>query len=258
MTLDESLKTLHFNHQPSWSLQCENFLMGKKWFYLVVIQSLSHVWLFATLWTVVCQAPLSFTISQIYSNVCLLSQWCYPTISSSAAPFPFCLQSFPASLLTVTQASVLSLNPYLGHYEAGIPVPIKQMEKLRLGEAQLYSCSHITITRTEWNWTLDYVLQSSNSQVAMTSAPRAHGSMSGDIFCCHNCSWHVVSGGPDAAKHPIGQWRAIQPRLSAAVRSAAGTMILKRAPWTTAAASPGILLEMSNTGLQLRSTERAG
>ena len=30
------------------------------------------------------------------SNSCLLSQWCHPTILSSAIPF-FCLQSFPAS-----------------------------------------------------------------------------------------------------------------------------------------------------------------
>ena len=31
------------------------------------------------------------------SNSCPLSRWCYLTISSSAALFPFCLQSFPAS-----------------------------------------------------------------------------------------------------------------------------------------------------------------
>ena len=30
------------------------------------------------------------------SDSCALSQWCYLTISSSAAPFSFCLQSFPA------------------------------------------------------------------------------------------------------------------------------------------------------------------
>ena len=30
-------------------------------------------------------------------NSCLLNQWCHPTISSSATPFSFCLQSFPAS-----------------------------------------------------------------------------------------------------------------------------------------------------------------
>ena len=31
------------------------------------------------------------------SNACPLSQWCHPTILSSAEPFSFCLQSFPAS-----------------------------------------------------------------------------------------------------------------------------------------------------------------
>ena len=35
--------------------------------------------------------------SGICSNSCPLSQWCYPTISSAAAVFSFCLQSFPAS-----------------------------------------------------------------------------------------------------------------------------------------------------------------
>ena len=33
----------------------------------------------------------------VCSNSCPLSQWCYLSISSSAAPFSFCLQSFPAS-----------------------------------------------------------------------------------------------------------------------------------------------------------------
>ena len=32
-----------------------------------------------------------------YSNLCLLSRWCHPTISSSVVPFSFRLQSFPAS-----------------------------------------------------------------------------------------------------------------------------------------------------------------
>ena len=33
----------------------------------------------------------------VCANWCPLSQWCHPTISSSAAPFSFCLHSFPAS-----------------------------------------------------------------------------------------------------------------------------------------------------------------
>ena len=32
-----------------------------------------------------------------FSNACLLSRWCHPTILSSVIPFFFCLQSFPAS-----------------------------------------------------------------------------------------------------------------------------------------------------------------
>ena len=34
----------------------------------------------------------------VCSDSCPLSRWCYLTISSSAAPFLFCLQSFPASV----------------------------------------------------------------------------------------------------------------------------------------------------------------
>ena len=33
----------------------------------------------------------------VYPNLCPLSQWCHPTISSSVIPFPSCFQSFPAS-----------------------------------------------------------------------------------------------------------------------------------------------------------------
>ena len=38
--------------------------------------------------------PLS---PRVCSNSCPLSQWCYPTISSSVAPFSSCSQSLPAS-----------------------------------------------------------------------------------------------------------------------------------------------------------------
>ena len=43
------------------------------------------------------QVPLSSTISWSCSNSRPLSWWCYLTISSSAVPLSFCLQSFPAS-----------------------------------------------------------------------------------------------------------------------------------------------------------------
>ena len=43
-----------------------------------------------------CRLPCPSSSSGVRSNSCLLSQWCHPTISSSAAPFS-CPQSSPAS-----------------------------------------------------------------------------------------------------------------------------------------------------------------
>ena len=62
-----------------------------EWLPSAVVQSLSHVQLFVTPWTTACQVP------QVCSNSCPSSRWCYLTISSSAAPFSYCLQSFLAS-----------------------------------------------------------------------------------------------------------------------------------------------------------------
>ena len=46
-----------------------------------------------------CSTPGIFVHHQltVYPNSCPLSRWCYPTISSSVAPFSCCLQSFLAS-----------------------------------------------------------------------------------------------------------------------------------------------------------------
>ena len=42
------------------------------------------------------RSPCLSPIPRVYSNLCPLSQWCHPTISSSVIPFSR-LQSFPAS-----------------------------------------------------------------------------------------------------------------------------------------------------------------
>ena len=65
-------------------------------FVVIVVQSVSHVQLFATPYTAACQVPLSFTISQVCSNSRPLSWWCYLTLSSSATLYSSCRQSFPA------------------------------------------------------------------------------------------------------------------------------------------------------------------
>jgi len=62
----------------------------------VFVQLLRRVWLFATPWTAARQTSLSFAISQ--SLLKLISiELVMLSISSSAIPFSFCLQSFPAS-----------------------------------------------------------------------------------------------------------------------------------------------------------------
>ena len=66
-------------------------IFAKKWTLvhvaIVVVQLLNCVQLFVTPWTVVCQASLSFIISQSLVNSCPLSQWGHTTISSFAATF---------------------------------------------------------------------------------------------------------------------------------------------------------------------------
>ena len=46
-----------------------------------------------------CSIPASSVLHclPVWSNSCPLSQWCCLTMSTSAGPFSFCLQSFPAS-----------------------------------------------------------------------------------------------------------------------------------------------------------------
>ena len=65
------------------------------------VHSLSCVRLFATPWTVACQASLSFTVSQSLRRLMSIESVKPSTISSSVVPFSSCLQSFlaPGSFL---------------------------------------------------------------------------------------------------------------------------------------------------------------
>ena len=62
----------------------------------LLVQLLSHVWLFATPWTAAHQISLSSPSPRICSNSCPFSQWCHSTTSSSVTPSSW-PQSFPAS-----------------------------------------------------------------------------------------------------------------------------------------------------------------
>ena len=62
--------------------------------HISLVQSLSHIWLFATPWTAAHQASLSCTQSLL--KLMSMSRWCHPTMSSSVV-ISSRLQSFPAS-----------------------------------------------------------------------------------------------------------------------------------------------------------------
>ena len=64
---------------------------------VVVVHSLSHVWLFVTPWTAAWQATCPSPSPRVCSNSWPLHWWCHPTISSSVIPFSSCHQSSPAS-----------------------------------------------------------------------------------------------------------------------------------------------------------------
>ena len=63
----------------------------------VVVQSLSCVWLFATLRTSAHQASRPSPFPRVCSDSCPLSPWCHPTISFFVTLFSSRLRSFPAS-----------------------------------------------------------------------------------------------------------------------------------------------------------------
>ena len=60
--------------------------IAKILFQFSLVQSLSHVHLFVTPWTAVCQLHCPLPTSRAYSNSCPLSWWCHPTISPSVVP----------------------------------------------------------------------------------------------------------------------------------------------------------------------------
>ena len=65
--------------------------------FVVDVQSLNWVWLLGTPWTAAHRLLCPLRAPGVCSNSSSLSWLCYPTISSSAAPFSSCPQSFPMS-----------------------------------------------------------------------------------------------------------------------------------------------------------------
>ena len=74
---------------PAWAGSLPSLMLGTMW----SVQLLRSVWCFTTLWMPPCPSPIPW----VYSNVCPLSWWCHPTISSSVITFSSCPQSLSAS-----------------------------------------------------------------------------------------------------------------------------------------------------------------
>ena len=112
-------------------------------FVFVIIQSLSRVRIFVTPWTEACQASLSFTISQARS----LSWWCYHIISSSAARFSFCLQSFPASGSFPMSQVFASTGQNTGNSASELVLPMNIQDWFPLGLTGLISMQSKGLSR---------------------------------------------------------------------------------------------------------------
>ena len=65
------------------------------------------------------------------SNACPSSQWCHPTISSSAIPFSSCLQSFPAWRSFLMSQFYLSGGQSIG--VSSLVLPMNTQDSFHLG-----------------------------------------------------------------------------------------------------------------------------
>ena len=77
--------------------------------------------------------PCPSLSSEVYSNSCPSSLWCYPTISSSVAPFSSCLQSFPASGSFVMGWLFTSGDQSIGASASGSVLPVNIQDWFPLG-----------------------------------------------------------------------------------------------------------------------------
>ena len=92
--------------------------------FLVVVQSLSCVWLLGTPWMHT-RLPCPSPPPRACSNSCPLSQWYHPTISSSVIPFSSCLQSFPPSGSSVMSLLFVSGSQSIGASTSVLPLNIQ-------------------------------------------------------------------------------------------------------------------------------------
>ena len=117
-------------------------------------QSLSDAQLFATPWTAARQASLSMTNSWACSNLCPLSRWFHPAISSSAVPFFSSLQSSLASGSFPVSQFFASGGQSIGALSSASVLPMNIQDWFPLGWTGLISLLSKGLSRVFSNTTV--------------------------------------------------------------------------------------------------------
>ena len=114
------------------------------------VQSLSHVWLFATPWITACPSPTP----RVRSDSCPSSQWCHPIISSSVIPFSSYLQSFQASGSFQMSQLFTSGGQSIGASASASVFPMNSQDSFPLGLTGLISMQSKGLSRVFSNTTV--------------------------------------------------------------------------------------------------------
>ena len=89
-----------------------------------------------------------------FAHSCPLSQWCYPTISSSASIFSFCLQSFPASWSILVSHFSVSSGQSTGASDSASVLPMNVQGWFLLGLTSFISLESRGLSRVFSNTTV--------------------------------------------------------------------------------------------------------
>ena len=123
---------------------------------------LQHTWL-----------PCPLPTPGACSNSCPSSQWCHPTISSSAIPFSSCLQSFPASGSFPVTQFFASGGQSIGASASASVLPVNIQDWFPLGLTGLISLQSKGLSRVFSNTTVQKH-QFFSSQLSSQSISHIH------------------------------------------------------------------------------------
>ena len=122
------------HHVFFWELQANQW----PFIYICSVSSVqfSHSVMFNSLWPHESQhtrPPCPSPTPRVYPNLCPLSRWCHPSISTSVVPFSSCPQSFPASGSFQRSQLFTSGGPNIGVSASTSVLPMNTQDLSPLG-----------------------------------------------------------------------------------------------------------------------------